>query len=597
MNTHSKNDDLGTTGVIWNLDHLYQDVRDPRIQEDMDRWTAVGREIGERYTGKVASLSSAELLKAVARLEELAAGLGRLWAYAQLNFSTRVNHPPSGGLLQRVKECASLVQKEVVFFDLEWAAVPDAQARALLDDPVLSPYRHYLEAARRYRPHLLSHIEERLLAEISPVGRSSWITLFEKMHGAKRYGEAARTQEDVLADLYSPLRDVRRKAAEELTAGLRGDLHVLAHTFNTILAEKMIEDRMRRYPQWISAMNLANELDDDTVNGLVDAVTARYGMVERYYSLKRRILGLDELCDYDRYAPVPYVPEQILDWAACRRQVLRAFEAFSPEMAAVAERFFDEGWIHAPVLPGKKGGAFAHPTIPQVHPYVLVNYTGNFRDVETVAHELGHGVHQVLAARSGYFNSDTPLTLAETASVFGEMLVFKDLMSDIQEPGERLGLICAKIESVFATVFRQIAMNRFEEGIHTARRNGGELSEADFSRLWMETQKTMFGSSVTLTEGYAVWWAYIGHFLHSPGYVYAYAFGELLVFALYSLHEQGHPDFVRKYLALLEAGGSDTPYVLLAPFGLDLRDPGFWHRGLDVIEAMVREAEELALRI
>jgi len=414
---------------------------------------------------------------------------------------------------------------------------------------------------------------------------------------AQRYGEEGKTQEEILTMLYSPDRDTRRKAAAELTKGLEGQLHIVSHTMNTILADKMIDDRLRNYPTWISSMNLANELDDETVNSLVESVTSAYGMVARYYRLKERLLGISPLYDYDRYAPLPYLPDVTFDWSQCREIVLDSFHAFSPDMADIAQLFFEKGWIHAPVLPGKTSGAFAHPAVPDAHPYVLVNYTGKVRDIETVAHELGHGVHQYLARELGYFNSHTPLVLAETASVFGEMLTFARLMEMMETSEVKLGLLCSKIESIFATVFRQIAMNRFEDAIHNYRRSKGELAPDEFNRLWLETQQEMFQDSVVLTEDYRVWWSYIGHFLHTPGYVYAYAFGELLVLSLYAMYRETADGFVEKYLGLLKAGGSESPYNLLSSFGIDLHDKEFWRQGLAVIDEMITQAERLEKEI
>lgn len=587
------NEGLGVKDVVWDLSDLYSGLDDAAIQEDMEKCEKLADLIAESYSGRVRDLDAEALLKAVEQIEELSVILGRLASYAYLNFATNVDNPKAGGFLQQIKEFSSLIGSKVVFFDIEWAQVPDDRAGELLADPVLSHYRHRLKSLRRYRPHLLSEPEERLLVEISPVCGSSWVNLFEKVMTFKRFGKKLRTQEEVLTDLYSPSRDVRAKAADELTVGLKNDIYVTTHIFNTLLADKMLEDRLRRYPTWISSMNLANELDDQTVEALISAVVGRYPTVARYYKLKKDILGLDELFDYDRYAPVPHLPDKRLEWSACREMVLKAFSRFSGRMSDIAERFFDNRWIHAPVIKGKSSGAFAHPTVPGVHPYVLVNYTGNFRDVETVAHELGHGVHQSLAADLGYFNSQTPLVLAETASVFGEMLVFSDLVRMLEDPGERLGLLCSKVESIFATVFRQVAMNRFEEEIHSARRTKGELSPDDFSGLWLKTQRAMFMDSVTLREDYGVWWSYIGHFVHTPGYVYAYAFGELLVLSLYAMYQKGEDGFVSRYLDLLRAGGSATPYEMLAPFGIDLRDPGFWDQGLGFIDGMVEDVERL----
>lgn len=338
-------------------------------------------------------------------------------------------------------------------------------------------------------------------------------------------------------------------------------------------------------------MNLNNELKDSTVDTLVNTVTSRYDIVERYYNVKREILGLERLEDFDRYAPLPSLPSTKVKWEPCKEIVLSSFAAFSPDMEKIAADFFQKRWIHAPIAQGKRGGAFAHPCVPEVHPYVLVNYTGNLRDVSTVAHELGHGVHQVLASAKGHFNSNTPLPLAETASVFAELLVFNNQLQLLDNKEERRAFICQKLESIFATVFRQTAMNRFEERMHDGRRNHGELSSEQLSEYWLSTQQAMFGNSVRLREDYGIWWSYIPHFLSTPGYVYSYAFGELLVLALYGRYKKEGESFVKKYMDLLSAGGSLSPYTLMEPFGIDLDDPGFWQGGLDVIEQLLLEVE------
>ena len=336
-------------------------------------------------------------------------------------------------------------------------------------------------------------------------------------------------------------------------------------------------------------MHLANELDGQTVDILVQEVTARYDIVHRYYRIKRELLAVETLYDYDRYAPVPGGNEQILSWKQCQDIVIGAFAGFSQKMAAIAEDFFHRGWFHAPIMHGKRGGAFAHPCVPAVHPYIMVNYNGNMRDVATVAHEIGHGVHQILAAAQGYYNSDTPLVLAETASVFAEMLVFKAQLQLLTDEQTKRAFVFQKLESIFATVFRQVAMNRFEKCLHTGRREQGELSAEQISAFWMETQRPMFGDAVELREDYALWWTYISHFLATPGYVYSYAFGELLVLALYARYLQEGEAFVGRYIDLLGAGGNGAPQELLLPFGIDLGDAGFWCGGLDIIESMVAE--------
>ncbi len=472
----SINNTLGTTEIIWNLDHLYRGYDDPAIARDEHRAESEAAAINREFAGRVAGLGPEELLHLVQRLESLETILGRLATFAFLNFATATDDQQVSAFLQRVRELGSRVGKETVFFELEWNQADEERVKVLLASEKLAPYCHYLAAMRRYAPHQLSQVEEKLLLERAPVGRGSWTTLFEKVMGALRFGDQGRTEEEVLSDLYHAQRGVRQQAAAELTQGLKSQLHVLTHVFNTLLADKMINDRLRKYPSWVSSMNLGNELEDCTVEVLINAVTARYDIVQRYYRVKRELAGLDELKDYDRYAPLSHLPDNKITWSECCRMVLEAFAGFSPDMAGIAERFFEERWLHAPVGKGKRGGAFAHPCVPEVHPYVLVNYTGTLRDVSTVAHELGHGVHQYLAAERGYYNSDTPLVLAETASVFAELIVFKAQLALLDNMDARQAFICQKLESIFATVFRQISMNRFEELVHNSRREQGELS-------------------------------------------------------------------------------------------------------------------------
>ncbi|WP_457575050.1 M3 family oligoendopeptidase [Desulfolithobacter sp.] len=582
-------DNVGAIGVLWSLEDLYQGVDDPALEEDMELCRREAAALAQKYGCQVGRLDAGQLLELITRLEQLDERLGRLATYSFLHFTTHTGDPQASALLQRVEELAAGVGRQTIFFRLEWNRLDREKAETLLGSDMLEKYRHYLASLRRFAPHQLDQAQEELLQELAPVGRSSWNVLFEKLLGQMTFGERRRTEEEVLSDLYHPDRTIRRQAAAEMTEGLQQHLHILTHIFNTLAAEKMIQDRLRSYPSWISSMNLENELRDATVDTLVGAVTSRYDIVHRYYELKREILGLKRLYDYDRYAPVPGLDEGVIPWQQCRRIVVDSFASFSVEMAEIAERFFQEKWIHAPVLPGKRGGAFAHPCVPDVHPYVMVNYLGTLRDVSTVAHELGHGIHQFLAARQGYYNSDTPLVLAETASVFAELLVFRAQLELLESREARRAFICQKLESIFATVFRQVAMNRFEDAMHRGRREQGELSPDQLSAFWLATQKPMFGDSVELREEYGIWWSYIPHFLGTPGYVYSYAFGELLVLALYGLYQEQGEGFVDRYLKLLTAGGSSSPYELLQPFGIDLDDSAFWHRGLDIIEQMLEE--------
>ncbi|MEK6201068.1 MAG: M3 family oligoendopeptidase, partial [Desulfobulbaceae bacterium] len=500
-------DNLGASGVLWNLGDLYSKEDDPALTADIQWCTDEAQNIRSQYRGRVASLDGAELLALVVRLETLDCRITRLATFSFLNFTTQMENSGAGALEQRMEELASLCKKDVVFFELEWNVIPSEIAARLLAAPELAGYRHYLEALRRYLPHQLSELEESLLLEYSPVGRSSWNTLFDKVLSGLRFGEKKRVEEEVLTDLHHQDREVRRQAAADLTTGLQGQSHILTHIFNTLAADKMIDDRLRRHESWVHSMNLDNELTEATVETLVQSVTSRYDIVQRYYRVKKELLQLDELTDYDRYAPLPALPSQIIGWDECKEMVLRSFGAFSENMATIAERFFTEKWIHAPVISGKRGGAFAHPSVPEVHPYVMVNYTGTLNDVSTVAHELGHGVHQVLAAGRGHFNSDTPLVLAETASVFAEMLVFQSQLALLTDAAQKRAFICQKLESIFATVFRQTAMNRFEKLMHEGRRDKGELSSELLSEYWLQTQRQMFGDSVNLRPDYGIWWS------------------------------------------------------------------------------------------
>jgi len=585
------NADLQTTDVLWKLEDLYRDPDDPLIQNDIAWMRREAAAIQKDYEGKLAGLSAEDIFKAVKRQEALATKMGKLSTFAFLNFTTQTQNAKAGAFLQHIREVGSEIARETVFFELEWNQLPQYTADAFLSAPELSHYRHYLENMRRYAPHQLSQVEEKLLIEIAPAGRSSWTNLFDKIFGHMKFGKKQRTEEEVLSDLYSEQREVRRQAADDLTDGLKKQSHVLTHVFNTLLADKMIDDRLRKYPSWVSSMNLYNEVENKTVETLIDAVVSRYDVVQRYYRLKKELLKLPELYDYDRYAPLPHLPGQTISWPKAKDMVLAAMGEFSPHMADIAGNFFKRRWIHAPIMEGKRGGAFAHPCVPEAHPYVMVNYTGNIRDISTVAHELGHGVHQYLAAARGYFNSSTPLVLAETASVFAELLLFKFQLNALTSKKEKQAFTCQKLESIFATVFRQVAMNRFENAVHTARREKGELSNDDISSYWRKTQSAMFADCVTLRQDYDCWWSYIPHFVSSPGYVYSYAFGELLVLSLYALYQQQGEAFVPKYLTMLEAGGSLSPYDLMDPFGVDLNDRQFWLNGLDHIDSMLLEVE------
>lgn len=585
--------ETGADDVRWALTDLHDDRAD--VEESLETADEEAEAFANEYKGTIGDLSPAALAEALGWMEAIQHRMGRAHAFAYLHWSTDTNDEERGAFLQFVRETYNRVQQKLLFVEVEWAEVTEERAEELLADPALEDYRHYLEIEHLQKEHVLSEPEEKILSEKSITGKQAWTRYFDETLGATRYtldGEEV-TQEEVLSKLYEPDRSVRRDAALAFTEGLKERKRTLTFVFNTLLADKASTDDLRGYSHWLERRNLSNEVDDETVQALIEAVTGRYDLVARFYELKKRLLGLDELYDYDRYAPVGEA-DTTYDWEEARGMVLDAYGDFHPQMQTVAHRFFDEEWIDAAMSPGKRSGAFSHGTVPSAHPYVLLNYTGKPRDVQTLAHELGHGVHQYLSGEQTLFHHSTPLTTAEMASVFGEMLVFRRLMRQEDDPENRLAMLVAKIDDTLATVFRQVAMNRFEDRIHTERREEGELSAQRFSEHWMETQEAMFRGRVTLGDHYRHWWSYIPHFLHTPGYVYAYAFGELLVLALYARYEDAGDNFADEYLDLLRAGGSDWPHALVGRMGVDLEDEGFWHRGLTQIEDLIERAEDLA---
>ena len=589
-------------GVAWDLGDLYAGPDDSRLEGDLQGSRRRAEAFEAAYRGKIAALQPGHaelLLTAVHELEDLYEQMDRPAVYASLWHAGKTDDPPRGALLARTQEQRTLVNKHLIFFDLEWMAVPDAAARALLDDPRLARYRHYLEHKRAWKPHYLSEPEEKVLDEKAITGKTAFGRLFEETSATLRFklkvGDEARdlSLQEILARLYDPDRAVRKAAAEGISAGLKDNIRLLTFVFNTIVLDHQTDCRLRKFEDPIDPRNLANEITRPVVDALMTATEQNFGLVQRYYRLKGRLLGLGELYDYDRYAPISgELPA--CDWPTARRIVEESYDAFSPRSGAIVREFFDKRWVDAELRQGKRGGAFSSSAVPSAHPYILMSYTDRLRDVMTLAHELGHGVHQYLSRGQGYLQCDTPLTTAEMASVFGEMLTFRRLQELYPEPRQRLAMLCSKIEDAFATVFRQVVLTRFEQSLHTARREQGELSSDAINALWMAANRAMFGDAVTMTDGYAWWWSYIGHFIRSPFYCYAYAFGELLVLALYQKYRQDGAGFVPRYLDLLAAGGSDAPHVLLAKLGVDVTDPGFWQLGLSLLGEMVGEAERLA---
>jgi oligoendopeptidase F len=581
----------------WDLAPLVDGQDDAGVDRLLDEATARAGEFARRYAGKVAELDAAELREAMHELEAINELVGKAASYASLKFSTDTADPARGALLQRMQERATAIETQLLFFELEWAALDDEQADRLLAADDLDFCRHHLRSARRYRPHLLSEPEEKILAEKSISSQSAWGRLFGELVSALRVSlDGEETPLDVaLSRLQAADRGVRRAAAEGVSEALQPGLRTRSFIYNTLVHDKSVEDRLRRYPHWLASRNLANEASDESVMALIEAVRSRYDIPQRWYRLKARLLGVDRLADYDRAAPV-LAEDVTFSFGQARELVLDTYESFSPEAGRLVRRFFDERWVDAPVRPHKRGGAFCAYTVPSVHPYVLLNFTARRRDVLTMAHELGHGLHAALAQPRGIFHQSTPLTLAETASVFGETLVFERLLDRAKDDQERLGLLAERIDGSIATVFRQMAMNRFEHLVHTGRRSEGELSSDRVNELWVQTQAELFGDSVEITDGYRMWWSYVPHFITTPGYVYAYAYGQLLALSAYGRYrEEGEP-FVQRYLELLSAGGSRSPEELAGIVGIDLSDPGFWDAGLKLIEEQLSAAEKLADR-
>ena len=579
----------------WDLSPLIGGEDESAVERMLEQATERASEFAGKYAGKLAELDAHALASAMHELEEINDLVGRAASYASLQFATDTADPARGALLQHMQERATEIETKILFFELEWAALEDQRADELLASPELEFCRHHLRSARRYRPHLLSETEEKLLSEKSISSQSAWGRLFGELVAALRVSldDEEQSLEVALSLLQSPDRDARRKAAEGVSAALEPGLRTRSFIYNTLVYDKSVEDRLRHYPNWIASRNLSNETSDESVSALVEAVRRRYDIPQRWYVLKARLLGLPRLADYDRAAPV--LDEDVtFSFAQARHLVVDTYQSFSPRAGEVTRRFFAEHWIDAPVRPHKRGGAFCAYTVPTVHPYVMLNFTARRRDVLTLAHELGHGLHAALAQPQGIFHQSTPLTLAETASVFGETLVFERLLAEADSDEQRLSLLAERIDGAIATVFRQMAMNRFEHLVHTRRRSEGELSVDRVCELWTETQAELFGDSLDMSEGYRMWWSYVPHFITTPGYVYAYAYGQLLALSAYRRYRDEGESFVPRYLELLSAGGSRSPEELGAIIGTDLADPGFWDAGLELVDEQLAQAEKLA---
>ena len=582
----------------WDLDELVEGKGQDGVERQLDAAIDLSDEFAAAYSGRLAELDSAELATAMRQLETIHDLAGRAASYASLRFATDTADPKRGALLQLVQERGTQIETKLLFFELEWAALDDERTDELLQADELAFAAHYLRSQRRYRPHLLSEPEEKILAEKAISSQAAWGRLFGELTAALTVpldGEEVKL-DVALSRLQSPEREVRRVTAEAVSAALEPGLRTRSFIYNTLVHDKAVEDRLRGYPHWLASRNLSNEASDESVLALIEAVRNRYDIPQRWYALKARLLGLPKLADYDRSAPV--IAEDVaFGFGEARELVLDTYASFSPVAGEVTRRFFDERWIDAPIRPSKRGGAFCAYTVPSVHPYVMLNFTARRRDVLTMAHELGHGLHAALAQPQRVFHQSTPLTLAETASVFGEALVFGRMLDAASTPRARLSLLAESLEGAIATVFRQMAMNRFEHLVHTRRRAEGELSVDRVNELWAETQVELFGDAVEVTEGYRMWWSYVPHFINTPGYVYAYAYGQLLALSVYRRYIEEGESFVPRYLELLSAGGSRSPEQLGGIVGIDLADPGFWDSGLALVEQQLVAAEAAAAEV
>jgi oligoendopeptidase F len=583
------------TSVAWDI----ASILDGRSIDDLfDAAESSATELAE-LRGRVGTLNAGELADAMHSIATVMDLLARAEYHPMLSFSTDTSDPARGAAMAHSQQRSTQINSMLIFFELEWAAADDEHVARIIGDKRLDFCRHHLEQVRLERPHLLSEAEETVLADKAQVGGAAWVRLFDELTSAievnlpEEHGGPGTSLMEALSLLSHPNRSVRQQAAEGVTAGLRPGLRTRAYVFNTLLLDKSISDRQRGYKTWISSRNLANEASDDSVNALIAAVVSNYSLPQRWYRLKAQVLGIDKLADYDRMASVADT-EQEFGWDEGVNIVRDAYNSFSPELADVVGRFLDEPWIDAPVRPGKRGGAFAAPVTPSHHPYVFLNWTGTSRDVATLAHELGHGAHFQLARKQGIFHQSTPLTVAETASVFGETVTSSRLLTTLEDPTERFALLASTLEDSIATVFRQVAMNRFEDSCHKARRNEGELSVEQFGDLWAQSQHDMLGDSVEITEGYRSWWSYVPHFMGTPGYVYAYAYGQLLALSVYARYIEEGDAFVPAYLDLLRAGGSRSPEELGKIVGCDLADPDFWANGISIVEGQLDAAEEAA---
>ncbi|HEY1720213.1 MAG TPA: M3 family oligoendopeptidase [Magnetospirillaceae bacterium] len=592
--TASRNDDLGPMPE-WDLGDLYPAPDAPALERDLTDMAAAAEAFQQRYKGKLASGSGAQLGAAITEYERISEVLSRIMSYAQLNYAADVSDPERGKFQQSMQERATTITTKTLFFALEINRLSDAALEEKMADPAAGKYRPWLRDLRMFRAHQLADEMEELLHEREVAGRSAWTRLFDETIAEMRFPLDGKmlTEPEALHLLSDKDGKVRRAAAKTVGETLGKHVRTFALITNTLAKEKEIDDKWRHYARPTSARNLSNQVEDEVVDALVKAVQDSYGrLAHRYYKLKAKWFGVAQLDYWDRNAPLPEADDREIPWREAKDIVLSAYRAFSPDLANLGTHFFENAWIDAPARPGKSPGAFAHSTVPSAHPYLLLNYLGKTRDVMTLAHELGHGVHQVLAGPQGLLMADTPLTLAETASVMGEMLTFRSMLDAEKDPVRHRVMLASKVEDMLNTVVRQVAFYEFERLVHEERRTG-ELLPERIGELWMSVQTASLGPALRFDDEYRYYWTYIPHFIHSPFYVYAYAFGDCLVNSLYDVYRSGAPQFTAKYLDMLRAGGTKRHKELLAPFGLDASDPKFWTRGLNVVSGFIDELETM----
>ncbi|MEQ9345527.1 MAG: M3 family oligoendopeptidase [Thalassospira sp.] len=581
----------------WDLTDLYNDPKDPTIRRDLDDAKARSQAFQKNYQGKLNDLSGDELAAAIVEYEAISEICGKIGSFAQLLYAGDSSDAAIGQFYQSVQEEMTSISSLSLFFGLEINRIEDASLDAkYAESGELRRYRPWLDENRAFRPHQLSDEVEQVLHERRVAGSAAWVRLFDQTMAELRFPIDGQdlTMSDAANMLSSNKVEDRKKAAKSIGDVLGKNIKLLAHVTNTLAKDKEIDDRLRKFATPVSSRNLSNQVEDEVVEALNTAVQNSHAdLSHRYYRLKAKWFGVDQLDYWDRNAPLPDDDDRQIDWDTARSTVLKAYGEFSPELADVGQKFFDNPWIDVPPRAGKSSGAFAHPTVPSAHPYLLLNYHGKTRDVMTLAHELGHGVHQVLAGEQGYFLSDTPLTLAETASVFGEMLTFQSMLRSETDPKMKRIMLAGKVEDMLNTVVRQIAFFEFEKRVHDKRREG-ELTVDEICDIWIAVQHESLGDAIRYEDEYKYYWSYIPHFIHSPFYVYAYAFGDCLVNSLYDVYQGAEDGFQQKYLDMLKAGGTKRHQELLAPFGLDASDPAFWQRGLNMIKGMIDELEELS---